>query len=180
MNKILVLYKSKYGYTKTYAEMIGEELACDIREASGISSNTLKDYDTIIYGGGLYALGINGIKLIKDNFDNLQTKNIIVWATGSNPGRASDMEQVWKQNFSDSMLKKIHTFYLRGGFDYQKLSAGHKLMMSLLKVRLKSMKTRSEDEEGLLKAYDTPEYHCDKENIAGLVEYVRGLERPVK
>lgn len=176
MHKILVLYKSKYGYTKTYAEMIAEELACDIREASNVPSDIFKIYDTIIYGGGLYALGINGIKLIKQNFDSLQNKNIIVWATGSNPGRSSEMEQVWKHNFPDSMLKKIRTFYLRGGFDYQKLSNSHKLMMNLLKLKLKSTKNRSDDEEKLLRAYDTPEYHCDRENIADLVKYVRDLE----
>lgn len=175
MNKILVLYKSKYGYTKTYAEMIADELACDLQEATNVSINMLQGYDTIIYGGGLYALGINGIKLIKQNFDSLQTKNIVVWATGSNPGRPSEMQEVWKLNFPDYMLKKIHTFYLRGGFDYQKLSSGHKLMMSALKVKIKSTKNRSEDDELLLKAYDTPEYHCDRKNITTLIEYVKAL-----
>ena len=34
MNKIVVIYRSVYGYTKTYAEMIAEELNCDIREYS--------------------------------------------------------------------------------------------------------------------------------------------------
>lgn len=175
MEKILVLYKSKYGYTKAYAEMIAKELHCDIQEATNISVDSLKRYDTIIYGGGLYALGINGINLIKRNFNDLQAKNIVIWATGSNPGRPLEMQQVWEHNFPDYMLKKIHTFYLRGGFDYQKLSGTHKLMMSALKLKLKNTKNRSEDDEGLLKAYDTPEYHCDKKNIAELIEYVKTL-----
>lgn len=174
-NKILVLYKSNYGYTKTYAEMIAEELTCDIEEATNFSPDFLQDYDTIIYGGGLYAIGINGIKLIKQNFDKLQDKNIIVWATGSNPGRPSEMEEVWKQNFTDDMLKKIRAFYLRGGFDYEKLSGRHKFMMGVLKLKLQATKNRSEDDEGLLKAYDTAEYHCDKKNITELVDYVRSL-----
>jgi len=36
MGKTIVLYRSEYGYTKTYAEMIAKELGCDIREASGV------------------------------------------------------------------------------------------------------------------------------------------------
>ena len=69
MNKIVVIYRSVYGYTKTYAEMIAEELTCDLREYSEISPDDLLSYDTIIYGGGLYAIGINGINLIKDTGD---------------------------------------------------------------------------------------------------------------
>ena len=54
MNAIVV-YKSKYGCTKTYAQWIAEELSCDICEQSEIKIDELKKYDIIIYGGGLYA-----------------------------------------------------------------------------------------------------------------------------
>ena len=176
MGKIIVLYQSEYGYTKTYAEMIAEELGCDLREAATISADSLKEYDTIIFGGGLYASGINGIELIRQNFDSLRNKNLVVWATGLCPGRPPELQQVWKHNFSDDMLEKIHIFYLRGGFDYQKLSRGHKIMMNALKLKIKMTKNRGEDEEGLLKAYEVPENHCDRRNIAELTAYVRSLQ----
>ena len=32
MSRILVLYRSKYGSTKKYADMLTEELACDVFE----------------------------------------------------------------------------------------------------------------------------------------------------
>ena len=35
MNAI-VLYKSKYGSTKAYAEWIAEELSCEVKEAKGV------------------------------------------------------------------------------------------------------------------------------------------------
>jgi len=163
--KTIVIYKSKSGYTKTYAEWIAEELKCDLAENINVSIEKLQVYHTIIYGGGLYAIGINGISLITRNFEAIKNKNIIVWATGSCPGRADEIEGVWKMKL----------FYLRGGFDYKRLSKGDKLLMSMLKMRLKSKKERSEDEEGLLKAYDIPEYHCFKDNIRQIVAYVRTL-----
>ena len=176
MGKTIVLYRSEYGYTKTYAEMIAKELGCDIREASGLSAGSLMEYDTVIFGGGLYASGINGIDFIKQNFAALQKKNLVVWATGLCPGRPSELQQVWKYNFTDDMLEKIHTFYLRGGFDYQKLSRAHKIMMNALKLKIKMTRDRSEDEEGLLKAYEVPENHCDRRNIAELTAYVKSLQ----
>ena len=53
MKSTAVIYKSKYGSTKKYAEWIGEELECDVLETGSVSADTLKKYDTIIYGGGL-------------------------------------------------------------------------------------------------------------------------------
>lgn len=173
--KTIVIYKSKTGYTKTYAEWIAEELNCDIKSAETVSKEDFKQYDVIIYGGGLYALGINGISLIKKNYEELKNKKIVVWATGSNPGRPDEMESVWKHNFTPEQLSTIKTFYLRGGFDYKLLKTGSKILISMMKKFLEVKKHRTEDEQGLLEAYSIPEYHCDQKNTKELIEYVRGL-----
>ncbi len=51
--KTIVAYRSKSGYTKRYAEWISQELGCDIKEDPQLSD--ISGYDTIIYGGGMYA-----------------------------------------------------------------------------------------------------------------------------
>mgnify|MGYP000992876959 CR=1 FL=1 len=79
MKKTLVVYKSKSGFTKKYAEWISRQLKAEIREASKVTVETLFDYDTIIYGGGLYAGGISGVKLITKNFKRLKGKKIAVF-----------------------------------------------------------------------------------------------------
>jgi len=173
--KAVVIYKSKSGYTATYAKWIAEELNCDLKEASDVEIHELEKYHVIIYGGGLYAVGINGISLIKKNYDLLAKKKIIVWATGANPGRESELLQVWNQNFTKEELEHIKTFYLRGGFDYKQLSTRDKILMSMLKIKLKLKKDRTEDEQGMLDAYDISEYHCNKENIKDLIQYVKSL-----
>lgn len=105
--KIIVIYKSKSGYTKTYAEWISKDLNCDIKDVKDITISELEGYDVIIYGGGLYATGINGISILKKNYHLLKNKKLIVWATGENPGRESDLQKVWQHNFTDEQLKKI-------------------------------------------------------------------------
>lgn len=60
MNKTAVVFKSKYGSTKKYAQWIAEELSCDIFERKNVKSDDLEAYDTVIYGGGLYAGGVKG------------------------------------------------------------------------------------------------------------------------
>ena len=174
MNTI-ILYKSKTGFVKKYAEWIAEDLSSKAIPVDDVTLEDLKSYDTIIFGGGLYAGGINGIKLIKKNLDKLEGKNLILFATGASPGRKDEIYEVWSKNFTKEERSKIHFYYLRGGFDYRKLNVKDKMLMTLLKKKLESKKELTEDEEGMLNAYDIPVDFTDKENIKELVNLVRNL-----
>ena len=55
MTKIAVIYKSKYGSTKQYAEWIAQALDAPLFEASSVNPAQLAEYDVVVYGGGLYA-----------------------------------------------------------------------------------------------------------------------------
>lgn len=171
--KTIVAYKSKTGYTKRYAEWIAEELKCDIKENASISD--IKDYDTIIYGGGMYVGGMNGVKLISKNLDKLSGKKLVLFAVGSNPGEDKDIIPFWNRIFTDEQQKTIRLFYLRGGFDFNKLGTGDKILMNMLKMRLQKLENPTEDEKGLLAAYDAPVDFVKKDNINELVEYVRAM-----
>ena len=74
--KTVVIYESKYGTTKKYAEWIADALSCDLFEKKSITPSALTGYDTIIYGGGLYAGGVSGIGLLKKNFSKISNKNL--------------------------------------------------------------------------------------------------------
>lgn len=98
--KTVVIYKSKTGFTKKYAEWIAEELSADIFNASKVNVNTLNKYDTIIYGGSLYAVGIIGVGLIKKNINKLKDKRLVVFATGASPLRDNVINEVINKNFT--------------------------------------------------------------------------------
>ena len=169
--KTIVAYRSKTGYTKRYAEWIAEELGCDIKEDPAFED--IRDYDTVIYGGGMYAGGFNGVKLITKNLDKLAGKKLVLFAVGSNPGREEEMKVFWDRILTAEQQKSIGHFYLRGGFDFSRLSGKDKLLMKMLKVRLEKTKERTEDQQGLLDAYEKPVDFSDKENIRLLTDFVR-------
>lgn len=173
--KAAVIYKSKSGYTKNYAEWISEALGAKLLEGEEAKRQNLKEYDTLIFGGGLYASGINGIKTIKKSINLYPTKNIIVYTTGASPGRKEEIDSVIKKNFTDQEQGAIKFFYLRGGFDYSKCSAIDKVLMKMLEVILKNKKNLAPDERGMLNAYKTPMDFTKKENTEELVDYVNSL-----
>lgn len=170
--KTVVIYKSKTGFVKKYAEWIAEQLSADIFEAAKVDSDMLTAYDTVIYGGGLYIVNINGVKMITQNLDKLKNKKVIVFATGVSPSREDDLNKVRNKHFTNEQQKHIRFFYLRGGFDYSKLKPFDKLLMILMKWKLKIKKKLTPDERGMLAAYDKPIDFTRKKNIDELISYV--------
>ena len=170
--KTIVVYKSMSGFTKKYAEWIAEELGADLVVASKINADRLCAYDTIIYGSGLYAGGIGGVKLITKNLSKLSERKIVVFATGASPEREETIRDILKRNFTEEQLQTIKFFYMRGGFDFQKLPFIYRCVMTLFKRSLKNKKVKTPDEEGMLNAYETPVDFTDKENISELRSYV--------
>lgn len=138
--KTVVIYKSKTGYTKKYAEWIAEDLCADIFEVSKVNVNMLNTYDTIVYGGSLYAVGIIGVKLITKNINKLKDKKVVVFATGASPSRNEVIREITEKNFTTEQQKYIKFFYLRGGFNYSKLNYIDKFLMTLLKWKIKNKK----------------------------------------
>lgn len=173
--KVVVVYKSKTGFTKKYAQWIAEELSADIFEISSVTSDMLTKYDTIVYGGSLHAAGINGVKLIIKNIDKLKDKKIVVFATGASPSRENVINEVRDKNFTADQQKYIKFFYLRGGFNYKGLGTFDKFLMSLLKLKLKRKKKEelTSDEIGMLAVYDKPTDFTRKKDIDKITDYVK-------
>ena len=92
-------------------------------------------YEVIIYGGGLYAGGLSGIKLIKENWNRLSSKKIILFTCGiadpANPENISSIRTSLGKTLSPEMMSHIRFFHLRGCIDYSELSLIHKSMMAM-------------------------------------------------
>lgn len=175
MVDIVVIYKSKYGSTKKYAEWISEELKCDLLESAEIEEDRLKKYSTVIFGGGLYASGINGIKLINRNYEIIKDKNILIFTVGlSSTQDKSIFKPIIEKNFTQDMQENIDFFHFRGGINYKELSLLHKLMMTMLKrmVSKKNEKERTLDDEDILKTYGKKVDFTDKNHIEPIISHV--------
>lgn len=95
--KILLIYKSKTGFTEKYANWIKEELNCDIEKISNIHKIDLNSYDLVIFGSRIHAGRIDGLDKIKKlNLD----KKLIIFATGATPKETDSIMEVWNSNLT--------------------------------------------------------------------------------
>ncbi len=173
MNTIVV-YKTKYGSTKTYADWIGEELNCRVVNAKEITIDELEKYDTIIYGGGLYAETINGVILITKNLDRLKDKKIAVYTTGITPLDCSDYydKLVIEKNFKNGLPEFVKVFNFTGKMVMDELSAVHRTALKTLKRIMSSKKEPTEMEKLLIELCDADGDFSDRSQIAELIKYV--------
>ncbi|MGA1822814.1 MAG: flavodoxin domain-containing protein [Thermoplasmatota archaeon] len=152
---------------------MAEELGTKAIPANDIKVKELMNYDTIIYGGGIYAERIHGIKFIKKNLKNFQGKRIVVFTNGLSKDEKVPIDKVKQKNFTPDELKEIDFFYMRGGFNMEKLPFKEKMMMTMVKKMMKEGDDLKDDERMLLDALNEPVDHISKENIKGLIEDIK-------
>ena len=173
--KTIVVYKSKYGSTETYAKWIADELSCEAVDAKNISANDLVGYDAIVYGGGLYAEIISGLFLITKNIDLLKDKKIAVYSTGITPLSCRDYydKMVIERNFKKGVPENVKVFNFMGKMILEELSLPHRTAIKALKALMKNKENPTEMEKLLITLCDASGDFTDKAAIKELIDYVK-------
>ena len=170
----IILYQSKYGATKRYADWISEETGFDCVETKKAKIEAVKQYDTIILGGGIYASGIAGLSFLKKHIKELQGKRIVIFCDGASPYDENAFEQIVDHNMKDT-LTGIPCFYCRGAWDMDNMNlVDRNLCKMLRKAVMKKNPTEYEIwERALVEAGDEKCDWTDKSYIAPILEAVR-------
>lgn len=174
MKKTTVIYKSKYGSAKQYAEWISHDLEAELIEVKNVKANTLKEYDTIIHVGGIYAGAVNGAHVFSDNWEIIKNKNLICVTVG-----LTSNEQMLEKNdirgFSEDMKNRIRFFHARGEMDYNKLNFFHKLIMKMVVKTFKKEKNPTPATRTQIDNFSKSISYIDKINIRPIIEYIKAL-----
>jgi menaquinone-dependent protoporphyrinogen IX oxidase len=131
MKKTIVLYRSKTGFSKRYAEWIAEDLACECRPVKGVRLDDLKDYKLVIYGAGIYAGMIAGLGKVKNWIGKSPDKTWVVFATGAAPHEEGYEELVLKTNFRKGESRPAHFYYFLSGIDYERMGFFNRVLMKI-------------------------------------------------
>ena len=160
--KAVVLYRSKYGSTKQYAEWIAEELGADIFPADAFSPEQFALYDTVVFGAPVFGGAVLGIAAVADHMDVLRDKRLFVFTVGLTPPDAEQsLADLAEKNYPATLMKHAEFFHFRGALDAKKLTFGHKI---LLKMINSSMRNK----------LDMHQNHVSRKAIFPLTEAARG------
>nr|WP_319488847.1 flavodoxin domain-containing protein [uncultured Caproiciproducens sp.] len=175
MKSTIIVYKSKSGFTEKYARWLAEDAQADLVEAGMAKLEDLIQYDTIVYGGGLYIGGINGVKLITGHMKELANKKLIVFGVGASPCRPNVVEEIRNANLPEEIREKVHFFLLRGGFDMGKCGLKDKMLMNMLKIKLEKAPDTDEDAKGMLACYTHPADFTSRDAIKPILDCIKNI-----
>ena len=127
----IILYKSKYGATRKYAEWLSERTGFSYIETDKSDIGVISGYDVIILGGGIYASGIAGLSFLKKNIEKLKGKKLIVFCCGASPFDQEAYEAVVAHNMKGA-LEGIPCFYCRGAWNEDEMTFRDRTLCRML------------------------------------------------
>ncbi|MBG9984864.1 hypothetical protein HYO62_08230 [Aerococcaceae bacterium DSM 111022] len=134
----IVVFGSRYGSTKSYAEEFVRRHSLDAISFDEVSD--LSNYDTIIYFGGLYAANVYGLKKTMKLIQSDQ--RLIIVTVGLNdpdiPKNAEYTEKNIRQILPNPLNDNAEIYQLRGAIDYKNLKPLHRIMMYFIYLKAKS------------------------------------------
>ena len=131
MSKGIIIYQSKYGATKKYADWLGEMTGFSRVTVAKVSLQEVLPCETIIFCGAIYASGISGLTFLNKNAERLKDKKIFVFCVGASPYDEKAIAEVKEHNLR-GVLKDIPLFYGRGAWDESKMSFTDRTLCKLL------------------------------------------------
>lgn len=131
MKQGIILYRSKYGATKKYADWLGEATGFDVVDNPKADIRQVEQYETIILCGGIYASGIAGISFLRKNYERLKDKKIGIFCVGASPYDETALEAIKSHNLKDD-LKSIPVFYGRGAWDQDNMKFTDRTLCKML------------------------------------------------
>ena len=177
MKKTAIVYTSKYGSAEKYAKWLAEETGADVF-GSDVKASELKDYERIVFGGGIHAGGIEGMAKYSKLFKAMPDKEYAAFAVGLNLGDA-ERRECREINFRKAMTD-IPCFFLRGAYDPAKVKGFDKSLMKFVKKAIESKpeSERTSGETALLDAILNGADYVDRSAIGPLAEALR-FDEPI-
>ncbi len=181
MNNGIIIYKSKYGTTKKYAEWLAEEINYDLVEFSKAKINQITKYENIILCGAIYASGISCLPILKNNYALLKNKNIAIFCIGASPYNEKAFNDIKLHNLKGE-LQNTPIFYGRGAWDESKMKFIDRTLCNMLKkvVSKKDPATYEPWESALMDAFGQTCDWSDKEYLQPLINLAKSWSDKVE
>lgn len=169
----VILFQSKYGTTKRYAEWLSAATGFTVLDVKKAKLKDVIDFDVVILGGGVYASGIAGLSFFKKHFNNLKNKSLLIFCVGASPFHEDVLRTLASHNLKNE-LSDIPLFYCQGAWDLERMSWIDRTMCKLILkvIAKKDPATLNISEKALLKAGDTRYDWTDKKYLEPIIEYL--------
>jgi menaquinone-dependent protoporphyrinogen IX oxidase len=173
--EILLLYSSQTGFTRRYAQWIGEALGIDPVALKDLTQPQLAQADLIIYGGSINGGLLTGQAKVQRMVKKAGGKPVLWFATGLRPATPRTLELVRKNNFPWG--EEAPLFYFPGGSDWEALSPGDRTLLHVYRAMLRRRGNLHPEDRQVTERMTTSGDYTDPSAIVPLLHWVQALEQ---
>ncbi|ASS38305.1 flavodoxin domain-containing protein [Mogibacterium pumilum] len=142
--KSIVIYNSKRGSTKQYAEWIAGELKCTAVPLQNFDYGSLGQFDVVIFGSWLRGSGIVGFDKFRKQIAAHADK-LIIFVTGISDYNPQNYQQICEINFTDEInMQNTPLYFCPGRYVPSEVAGLDKFLMAISKKVLISGATDKE------------------------------------
>lgn len=152
MRKTLIVYHSRTGFTRRYAQWLAQALDCPAVEFKDRNRQDFSLYGQLIWCDFFHAGGLMTLKWLKGQLPAWEDKRIAVLAVGACPPHTQDVEATLSRCLAGTDLPG---FYVQGGLNYEQMGLGARLMMWAFRKMVKKKEgPNSETLQGVSHSFD--------------------------
>src|SRR3989344_7706268 len=170
MNRAAVIYASKYGSTKQYAEWIAETLPADIVSLDEVRPEDLKKYDLIIAGGWMRVGKIMCADFIIDNWEMLKEKKVVVFSVSATRPTEPVIQQFFEGSFPSTIHAQVRFFPLWGRFSEVDMADKFLMLVPRTPLSLKLLLAPSEESKSRYKEITQSFDHVERTSLQPLLQ----------
>lgn len=161
--KGIIIYKSKYGSTKQFAEWMQEDTGFDLYTISKCPKN-LNDFDVIIVGSSIHAGSISVKDYLITNWPFIKDKKVVMILT-SGASNKRVIDNVVKYSFPPEIMNAIKVFPVGGRYVFDKMSFIDRSLIKIVAFFTKHPETK----KGMLTERDD----VDRNNLKEVLEFIK-------
>lgn len=182
MKKIAVVYSSKSGHTKQYADWLKEEIDdVDVIPAATFSPSQTMAYKLIIFACGVYGDKLSIMDFVKKNITAMAPQKTMIMAVS---WYTNDSEEAQKklieENYPEQFKNTVPLFVLNSGIDKKSLSAMDKMKLTAAQVMIDKKDGRSSDDINALAIIKGYSDQTSKDNLASIKQAIDVFFNPPK
>jgi menaquinone-dependent protoporphyrinogen oxidase len=123
----LVIYRTKYGSTKQYAEWLAEAVSADMVPAAKADPAKLSSYDNIVFGSYVRVGKMVGADFLIKNWKRMEGRNVFIFIVSGTHAGEPESDAMLEASLPPEIRKKAKVFRLMGRLG--KLDVFDKMLM---------------------------------------------------
>ena len=181
MEKIAVIYSSKFGHTKKYADWLKEDLGADVLSVDGFSPTKLLSYKLVIFACGVYGDKLSIIDFIKKNMSSVPLQKSMIMAVSWYTNDSEEAKQkLIEENYPEQLKNVVPMYVVNSGIDLKKVPPMDKAKLLTARLMIEKKEGRSSDDINALAIIKGYSDQTSKDNLAGIKKAIDEFFNPPK